>query len=338
VSVQRILVLRYSALGDVVLATSVLDPLRGAFPGAAIEWVTAPHYAPLLEGLPQLAAVHRLPKGTSAAVTLRRELSGKFDLAIDLQNKVRSAFVARGAAERRVAFRRRTTGEALKAAFGGNDPPIVRAHQTVLYAEALASLGVTGPGRTHVHLSDAARAEAAKALGRVRRPVVAVAPGATWATKRWSPARFAEVADRLAGDGAAIALAGGPADREALAAVRGAMRAPIAADLSSLSVEGLAAALAAVDLLVSCDSGPVHLAAAVDTPVLALFGPTSHVRWGPPAPGRVLRTAPPCSPCSNHGAASCPQGHHRCLESLEALTVLGAARDLLAAPPPGGPR
>jgi ADP-heptose:LPS heptosyltransferase len=108
-------------------------------------------------------------------------------------------------------------------------------------------------------------------------------------------------------------------------------------------VQGLAAALVRVDLLVACDSGPVHLAAAAGRPVLALFGPTSHVRWGPPAPGRVLRTAPDCSPCSNHGDASCPGGHgHRCLEDLPVDAVVAAARDLLAATAPpargAGPR
>jgi ADP-heptose:LPS heptosyltransferase len=330
----NILVVRYSALGDVVLATSVLDPLLARFPGARIEWVTAPAYAPLLDGLPQLAAVHALEKGTGAALALRRRLAGRFDVAIDLQNKARSALVARGAAPRTVVFQRRSFGQAVGAIFG-NDPPLVRAHQTELYAEALAELGVEGPGRTHVHHSAAANAEADALLAGVERPVVAVAPGASRATKRWAPERFAAVADALQAGGASIVLAGGGADAEAFAAFRAAARRPVAADLSALSVEGLAAALARVDLLLACDSGPVHLAAAAGRPVLALFGPTSHVRWGPPAPGRVLRTAPPCSPCSNHGDASCPGGHgHRCLVDLPADAVLAAARDLLAAASP----
>ncbi|HEY6099020.1 MAG TPA: glycosyltransferase family 9 protein, partial [Anaeromyxobacter sp.] len=181
---MRILVVRYSALGDVVLATSVLEPLRASFPGARIEWVTHPLYAPLLEGLPGLAAVHRLDRaGPDSAVALARRLRGKFDLAIDLQNKARSWLVARAAGRRLVTFRRRDAREVLRAILG-NDQPLVRAHQTALYAEALAGLGVGAPGRLQVFLSARARALADEALRAVGGPAVAVAPGATWATKR----------------------------------------------------------------------------------------------------------------------------------------------------------
>jgi heptosyltransferase-2 len=326
----KILILRYSALGDVVLATSVLDPLLAANPGARIEWATAPALVPLLEGLPQLAAVHPLDQGAGAAVALRRALAGRFDVAVDLQNKARSSLVARSAAPRRLTFQRRSAGQALGAIFG-SDPPLVRAHQTVLYAECLAPLGVKAPGATHVHLSERARSLAAEALAGARGRLVAFAPGARWATKRWAPERFAVVADALAAQGASIVLAGGPGDAEVLALFRAALRAPIAADLSALPVEGLAAALARVDLLVTGDSGPAHLAAAAGRPVLALFGPTSHVRWAPAGPGRVLRTAPPCSPCSNHGDPECPNGNgQRCLVELHPPVVLAAARELLA--------
>jgi heptosyltransferase-2 len=326
----KILIVRYSALGDVVLATSVLDPLLGRFPGAHIEWVTDPLYAPLLEGLPQVAAVHRLARDAPAEViALRDRLRRRFDLAIDLQNKIRSTVVARAAASRRVTFRRRTPWQATLALLG-SDPPLARLHATELYAEALAPLGITRPGALHVHLSRAARSLAADALERARAPLVAIAPGARWATKRWPAERFAEVANALAADGAGIVLAGGPDDRDAFAALRACLRVPIAADLSPLPVEALAAALARVKVLVACDSGPVHLASAVGTPAVVLFGPTSTVRWGPPPPGRVLSLGLSCSPCSNHGGDFCPEGHHRCLADLGPDVVVDAARQLLA--------
>src|SRR5919201_663395 len=104
------------------------------------------------------------------------------------------------------------------------------------------------------------------------------------------------------------------------------MRAPVAADLSPLPVDALAAALARVRLLVACDSGPVHLATAVGTPTLALFGPTSPIRWGPLPPGRALSLELPCAPCSNHGHDACPEGHHRCLADLANAPVTAAAR------------
>jgi len=324
----RILIVRYSALGDVVLATSVLDPLRAAFPGARLEWVTDALYAPLLEGLPQLAAVHRLARDRASALVMRDRLRHGFDLAIDLQGKVRSRIITSAAAPRRATFRRRSAGRALLALLG-SDRPLVRAHATQLYAEALASLGVSGPGRMQVHLSPTALAVGADALAPARAPVVLVAPGARWATKRWPAERFAAVADALAADGASIVLAGGPGDRESFAAFRAAARAPVAADLSPLPVDALAAAIARAQLLVTCDSGPVHLAGAVGTPALALFGPTSPVRWGPLPPGRALSLGLGCAPCSNHGGDTCPEGHHRCLADLGADQVIAQAREML---------
>lgn len=327
--VGRILVIRYSALGDVVLATSVLQPLRARFPGAAVEWVTSKACAPLLEGLPELAAVHRLAKaGEDGPAALRARLRGRFDLAIDLQEKVKSAWLAFAAAPRRVFYHRRTAGQALLALVG-RDRPVTRAHATRLYADALAPLGIGEPGPLRIALSDRARAQAGEALAAAPRPLVALAPGATWATKRWSPERFARVAEALHDDGLGLVLCAGPGDAAAVAAFREACRAPLAADLTPLSVEAMAAALAEVKLLVACDSGPVHLASALGVPALALFGPTSAVRWGPPPPGRALALGLDCQPCSNHGGERCPLGHHRCLADLSEAAVLAAARRLL---------
>jgi heptosyltransferase II len=326
----NVLIVRYSALGDVVLATSVLEPLRRRWPDARISWVTDALYAPLLEGLPELHEVHRLGRdGPDSASALARRLRGRFDLAIDLQNKVRSGVIAALAAPRRVTFRRRTAGQSLRSLFG-SDPPLVRAHATELYAETLRPLGVDGPGRLKVHVSTQAYALAADALRGVDGPAVALAPGARWATKRWPAERFAAVADALAAQGLRIVLAGGPGDRDAFAAFRAAVKAPIAADLSVLPLDALAGAIERMDLLVACDSGPVHLATAVGTPVLALFGPTSAVRWGPRPPGRALSLGLACSPCSNHGGDYCPEGHHRCLADLAPEAVVAAARELLA--------
>lgn len=340
-AVRAILVLRYSALGDVVLATSVLSPLRARFPQARVEWVTSPAFAPLLEGLPGVAAVHRLPPGMAGARALARTLRGRFDLAVDLQNKIRSAWVARAAAPLRISFRRRTVGQSLLALLG-RDPPLRGPHATRRYLEALRPLGIAGetPGPARVTFPEADRARAAALLGSLPRPRVAVAPGASNATKRWPAERHAAVAAALAASGATTVVAGGPMDREPVAALLEALSAagapPPAADLTSLSVPGLAAAIAEVDLLVAGDSGPVHLATAVGTPVLALFGPTSPERWGPPPPGRALGLGLPCAPCSNHGGERCPLGHHRCMQDLAPETVVAVAREMLAAGRGGG--
>jgi lipopolysaccharide heptosyltransferase II len=330
VSVDSILVIRYSALGDVVLATSVLEPLRRRFPAARIEWVTSPAAAPLLEGLPALAAVHRLGVGAGEGPrALASRLRGRFDLAIDLQEKVKSRYLAMAAAPRRLYYHRRSAGQALRALLG-RDRPIVRAHATQLYAEVLRPLGVDGPGPLQIAVAEPARARARQALAAGDRPLVGIAPGATWATKRWAPERFAQVADALHATGHGLVLVAGPGDAAATTAFRAALRAPLVADLSGLPVDALAAALGQLRLLVACDSGPVHLAAAQGIPALVLFGPTSTVRWAPPPPGRALSLGLECQPCSNHGGDRCPLRHHDCLGRLEVGAVLAAARELLA--------
>jgi heptosyltransferase-2 len=188
---------------------------------------------------------------------------------------------------------------------------------------------VTGPGPLRLSLPGEARARAGEALAGVKRPAVGLAPGATWATKRWAPERFAALGDALHDQGFDLVLVAGPGDAEAVAAFRAALRAPLAADLTTLGVAPLAAALARLKLLVACDSGPVHVAAALGTPVLSLFGPTSTIRWSPPPPGRALSLGLDCQPCSNHGGERCPLGHHRCLGDLTTAAVLAAARELL---------
>jgi len=327
---ERLLVIRYSAIGDVVLATSVLEPLRRRFPGARIELVTSPAMAPLLEGLPGIAAVHRLAKsGQDGPRALARRLRGRFDVAIDLQEKVKSRYLAWVAAPRRLLYRRRTRWQALLALLG-RDRPLQRAHATALYAEVLRPLGVDGPGRLELSVPAASRARARQLLAGAARPLVGVAPGATWATKRWAPERFAAVADALHDDGFGLVLVAGPGDAAAAGAFRAALRSPLLADLTPLPVDALAAALAELKLLIACDSGPVHLAAAQGVPALVLFGPTSTVRWAPPPPGRALSLGLDCQPCSNHGGERCPLGHHDCLGRLEVAAVLGAARELLS--------
>jgi heptosyltransferase-2 len=325
---RRILVIRAGALGDVVLATAILEPLQRRFPRASIEWAVNAPYAALLDGLPQVSRVHALGRGSSFAA-LCSELAGQFDLAIDLQNKVRTRWLALLAAERRLVFVRRRPMEALRSLLG-RDAILNHAPQVELYANVLRTLGAVGPpGPLRVALSERARQRAREVLGKARGRGVALAPGSRWATKRWPVERFAAVADALHDDGWPIVLIGGPGEHELLARFRAATRAPVAADLSSLEVDEVAAALGELRLLVGCDSGPMHLATAVGTPGLAIFGPTSPVRWGPPPPSRVISLGLECSPCRNHGGAACPLGHHHCMRELPVARVINAARELL---------
>jgi len=102
-------------------------------------------------------------------------------------------------------------------------------------------------------------------------------------------------------------------------------------DTAALDAGGLAAAVARCEVVVTCDSGPSHVAAALGVPVVAIFGPTSPERWRPLSPrSEVVRVPLACSPCSNHGDKACPLGHHDCMQKLSVEQVLAAVQRLTA--------
>lgn len=336
---MKLLVLRVTAIGDVVLVTPLLRALAARHPGAELHVVTSRLLAPLLAGLPHVTKVHAFDaKGAGAlrtfAATLRAH--GPFDLAIDLQNKLRTRalLLLVGAAEKRVFVKRRGAGALLRA-LAGADPVLDDRHQLALVAEAAGLERADGP--LELSLPEASVAQAAALLPDGPGPLVAIAPGARWGTKRWPAAHFAALGDALSSAGARLVLAGGPGDAAELDETFAALQAKPVADTRRLDVAAMTAVLARCALVVTNDSAPVHLAQAVGTPVLALFGPTSARRWGPlPGGGVALHRALPCMPCSNHGTARCPLGHHACLQDLPVASVIGLAGAALAAGRGGG--
>ncbi len=177
----------------------------------------------------------------------------------------------------------------------------------------------------------------------VRDPdrVAVVVPGARWPNKRWSPASFAAVATGLRdADGLEPVIAGDASDQEAAAAVRALIPggAPLLAGRTGLME--LAALLKTARVVIANDSGPAHLAAAVGSPVVALFGPT-HEAFGFAPRGervRVISRALDCRPCTVHGGLRCPRERRACLDDIAPAEVLAAARELLAQPAGSMPR
>jgi len=312
----RTLIVKPSSLGDIVQALPVLTALKETHPRARASWVVARPFADLLEGHPRLDEVivfdrRRFARvGRSATATaeflgflgdLRRR---RFTAVLDLQGLLRSGLMALATgAPARVGFREARELAPLCYTLDVAAPR-GEAHAVDRYLALARRAGLATP-RAADHLPVPAEARA-RVRGRLAaaglgpgEPFLAVCADARWPTKQWPPDRFAAVLARVreAVGGRAVLVGGTeavPISRAVAAPLR---EAPI--DLTNATtLKELAAVVAEARVLLTNDSGPMHVAAAVGTPVVALFGPTNPDRTGPHGPGhRVVARRAPCSPC-----------------------------------------
>ena len=298
----RICLIKPSALGDVVQALPVLTALRVRFPRAHIAWVVNSSYAKLLAGHPcldEIIAFERGPAGPSSAATWRafRDLCGslrqrRFDLVCDIQGLFRSGLMTWATrAPRRVGLADAREGSQW---FYTDIVPIVDGQMSAVdrYWSVAQALGVGESARQfqiHIDVSDQDWAERQVPVSIA--PCVAIHVGARWMTKRWPTEHFSEIARRLDREFAAnLVLVGGPEDCDAAERIAGVVSGCCVNLVGKTSLKQLAAVLRRVHLLLSNDSGPMHLAAALGTPVAALFTCTSTQRARPYGNGHVLFT------------------------------------------------
>ena len=322
------LVIQTAFLGDVILTTPLLSALAEQF--GPVDVVTTPGAAALLESHPAVRRVIQHDKHRS-----ERGLRGVFRLARRLR--------AEGYARAYLPHRSWRSGLAAQLAgiperVGFDDAPARwtytrRVTRDASRHEVPRLLALAGaPDRYPVSLgitpADDASAAAWLDLAGAPRHFVAMAPGSIWATKRWG--KFPALAAAL---DTFVVTVGGPEDRalgdEVVAAARGG--GVNAAGTLPLRVS--AALLSRAAALVSNDSAPMHMAQAVGTPTVALFGPTiAGFGFAPRGPEDVVLdvAALDCRPCSAHGPRVCPLGHHRCMTQLDVIRVVQALQPLLA--------
>jgi ADP-heptose:LPS heptosyltransferase len=161
-------------------------------------------------------------------------------------------------------------------------------------------------------------------------PLVGMVPGSRHPIKRWPAVHQASLADRCRQAGLGVLILGGRDDVSQARAVTDNMKSRADLVQTGGSLGLLAGLLSRCAVVVSPDSGPAHMAAALGVPVVTLFGPTSHERWAPQGRGcRVERVDLPCSPCSNHGGSSCPLGTLDCMRAISPQSVWQTVCDLL---------
>ncbi len=338
---MRFLVAQTSFLGDVVLSTPVFAALRQHYPGAHICALVRPEAADLLDGHPHVDSVliddkRGRERGLGSFAVARKIREGNFDIALALHKSFRTAWILAAAGIGwRVGFRQ-SAGWFLYHRRVWRD---ATRHDVERNLSILCGLGLdpfATPSRPFVPC----RAEAVERFEALLRehdvpratPLIAVAPGSAWATKRWTVSGYANVVAGVRREvGGAAVLLGAGGD---VAYAEEIQRAAGGAGINLVGKTDLPLLVAAIDrsaVLIANDSAPVHIAVARQTPVVAIFGPTVPEQGFAPYSdrSRIVQRPLPCRPCGRHGGPRCPLGTHACMREIESAAVQQAVRELL---------
>lgn len=326
---SRILIVRLSSLGDIVLVSPVTRALKKAYPKAGITMLVKKAYAPIARCMPGVDEVDVFDEDQGLRSLASRVRHAEYDLMVDLHANIRSRLLAwSGRPGRVIRYRKRRPARMGMVHFSGGT--IKTRHTVDLYLQTLQALDISEADRSpDLIVSDEARQHVEEMLRRngvqPTDQILAFAPGASHPTKQWPAASFALLADRLIKSrGLPVLLIGGEQDRETAAAVVQSAALPVIDWTGRLDLSLLPAAVQRCRLLVSNDSGPMHVASAVRTPVIGLFGPT-HPRLGFSPLGardRAISLDLPCSPCSLHGEKACKFHTNECLQGLAVERVI----------------
>lgn len=346
---KQVLLIRLDLLGDVARTMWLAAGLRAAFPDARLTVLTLPYTAQLAALCPAVDDVVsidtngiRTPRGIlnpnvwrSYVRTWRWLRAQEFDLAVSTFGAMASLWARLSGAARRVGY----AGEAYPFLLTDTVPGRryrERRHE-VEYLQDLATAIGAGELRksTSPVVPDSAAGEriAASCGAAPRQPVVVVHPGSVnGAAKRWPTRNWALFCDQLQEAGARVILVGSSAEVALVNEVVALAGTPVASLAGRTDVGELAALLARAALVAGGDSGPVHLAATLGRPTLAVYGPTDPVTYGPrgPATTRVLTADLPCSPCYAATApAECPLGDPICMRLISVGDMVDAAKQVL---------
>lgn len=347
---RRVLVTKLARHSDVLLATPVFSVLKARVPEAEIDALVYTDTAPLLVHHPALHYVHTIARNIAHGCAARLQAEWKllhtlharrYDLLLHLTDDARGAWLARLTGTRyAVAAQREAASRIYRSSFTHHYalPRGTRRHAVELNLDALRRIGLYPDTEEEkkLVLAPGAQAQAAIAAklaahGIARKRYVHLHPGSRHAYRCWPAEKTTALVDALHAQGATVVLSAGPedAERTLLAAILARVERAPTHFSGELSLLELAALTAEARLFVGVNSAPLHIAAALGTPVVALFGPTSEIERGPwMVPHRIVAsTQHPCRPCGNEG---CGGGQmSECLTTLPVVYALAAIEALL---------
>jgi lipopolysaccharide heptosyltransferase I len=364
---RKILLIKLSAVGDVVHTIPVLNKLRRRYPTAQIDWLVTSPIAELLRHHPAITNVinfdreawstpWRLTPFASYARLAAKLRAAAYDLVVDMHGQVRTAALTLATgAPARIGFDRPRASvwkasprkfpeQARKHAWQGAREgswvaythhipvPTLDLHAVDRYLNVGPILGLDREAADfHFPIPQSAASRVEALLGEHgagRAQIVVMAPGTVWETKHWGSDKFAEVARHFLSTGFAVILIG--SQRERVVCEEVAALAPGAVDLAGMtSLSELAALTRRSAISITNDSGPMHLAVALDRPVVSIFGPTDSVWIGPyHRANAVLQTDLACSPCYLRRLRYCQHGH-ACMRGVSPIAVIERAESVL---------
>jgi len=310
----RILVIRLSSLGDVLLTTPVIRALRKKYPAAEIDFIVKEEYLAVIQGNPHINLVFPYKKNKDSIKLLKQVISDKkYSLIVDLQNNLRTLSLTFGLGTTVVRFKKNGLKKLLLVHFKIN---LLRdAKQIPLrYADCLQGITLDGEG-LEFSLGNNSPVRNTNCIG--------VAPGSKHFTKRYPVDRLAEIAKLLLLKGYEIHLIGAADDREYCETL--AQLAPGTINrCKGNDTKQIAKEIAECSLLLCNDSGLMHLASAVKTPVAVVFGSTVEEFGFTPYNNKhiiIQDNSLSCRPCSHTGRADCPKKHFKCMLNLSAEMV-----------------
>lgn len=339
---KHILLIKLSALGDIVQCLPCIKAVRDSYPDAHISYVVNRENRELVEGNPYLDEVMifersrwgklaSLPRTIKEANEFRKSLREQnFDIAIDLQGLFRSGLIAYlSGAPLRVGFADGREGSTVFYNKKVKIPSEI-SHATERHIYLLSGADVADNGERDFTI--AVPEEAVRKIDGIFErnnlkgaPVVAINPAARWNSKRYPGKQYAAVGDMLAEQlGARIVLLGAPNEREEIAAVAKSMKNPPVNLAGETSLKELVELLKRVDLLITNDSGPMHIGAALGTKLIAIFGPTDSKKTGPYGQLENVVRDEVCEPCYRR---DCKQMD--CMDRIAPEQIVENARRLL---------
>ncbi|MFO7370580.1 MAG: glycosyltransferase family 9 protein [Bacteroidales bacterium] len=332
----KILVVRLSSIGDIILTTPLLRSLKTAFPAARITFVIKKQFEELLVSCPYIDELVTFDKkeGFGGLNKLKTYLGNQhFDLFLDIHKNWRSRYLRLGLHAKSIRsyqklIFKRTLLIWFKINLYGKVKPVYER-----YFDSVRDLGLNYDGQgTEIHVGDGASKKVREILAGKGydfvKPLVVICPSANHYNKRWKPSGFVETAQYLVREKSAfIVVHGGAGDRKLCAEISNSIGHQACSLAGSLSLSESASLLQFSTLVIANDTGLLHMAQSQKRPVIGIYGPTTRELGYFPIEkeSTVIETSVSCRPCTHNGLESCPKKHFRCMNDISSEMVIQAA-------------